>query len=87
MITCARKQLFLLFHITVKIDSCAEYKIPLVVGLVDYNKAFDSVEIPDVIEALQEQEVDPVYVNVLKHIYKQANSFVKTLNHFKLAEE
>ena len=37
------------------IEKCAEYKIPLVVGLVDYNKAFDSVEIPDVIEALQEQ--------------------------------
>ena len=54
------------------IEKCAEYKIPLVVGLVDYNKAFDSVKIPDVIEVLQEQGVDPVYVNVLKHIYKQA---------------
>ena len=59
------------------IEKCAEYKIPLVVGLVDYNKAFDSVEIPDVIEALQEQGVDPVYVNVLKHIYKQAKSFIR----------
>ena len=59
------------------IEKCAEYKIPLVVGLVDYNKAFDSVEIPDVIEALQEQGVDPVYVNVLKHIYKHARSFIR----------
>ena len=59
------------------IEKCAEYKIPLVVGLVDYNKAFDSVEIPDVIEALHEQGVDPVYVNVLKHIYKQAKSFIR----------
>ena len=59
------------------IEKCAEYKIPLVVGLVDYNKAFDSVKIPDVIEALQEQGVDPVYVNVLKHIYKQAKSFIR----------
>ena len=50
------------------IEKCAEYKIPL---------AFDSVEIPDVIEALQEQGVDPVYVNVLKHIYKQAKSFIR----------
>ena len=47
------------------IEKCAEYKIPLVVGLVDYNKAFDSVEIPDVIKALQEQGVNPVYDNVL----------------------
>ena len=59
------------------IEKCAEYKIPLVVGLVDYNKAFDLVEIPDVIEALQEKGVDPVYVNVLKHIYKQAKSFIR----------
>ena len=59
------------------IEKCAEYKMPLVVGLVDYNKAFDLVEIPDVIEALQEQGVDPVYVNVLKHIYKQAKSFIR----------
>ena len=59
------------------IEKCAEYKIPLVVGLVDYNKAFDSVEITDVIEALQEQGVDPVYVNVLKHINKQAKSFIR----------
>ena len=46
-------------------------------SLFDYNKAFDSVEIPDVIEALQEQGVDPVYINVLKHIYKQAKSFIR----------
>ena len=59
------------------IEKCAVYKIPLDVGLVDYNKAFDSVEIPDVIEALQEQGVNPVYVNVLKHIYKQAKSFIR----------
>ena len=72
------------------IEKCAEYKIPLVVGLVDYNKAFDSVEIHDVIEALQEQEVDPVYVNVLStSTNKQSHSlgFIKTLNHFKLTEE
>ena len=59
------------------IEKCAEYKIPLVVALVDYNKAFDSVEIPDVIEALQEQGVETVYVNVLQHIYKQAKSFIR----------
>ena len=66
-----------LHAVNLLIEKCAEYKIPLVVGLVDYNKAFDSVEIPDVIEALQEQGVDPMYVNVLKHIYKQAKSFIR----------
>ena len=48
-------------------------------GLVDYNKAFDSVEIPDVIDALNEQGVEPVYVNVLQHIYmyKYAKSYIR----------
>ena len=41
---------------------------PLVVGPVDYNNAFDSVVIPEVIDALKEQGVEPVYVNVLQHI-------------------
>jgi len=59
------------------IEKCAEYKIPLAIALVDYNKAFDSVEIPDVIEALQDQGVDPVYINVLKHIYNNAKSFIR----------
>ncbi|XP_037780209.1 craniofacial development protein 2-like [Penaeus monodon] len=59
------------------IEKCAEYRIPLVIGLVDYNKAFDSVEIPDVIDALEKQGVDPVYINILKHIYKNAKSFIR----------
>ena len=37
-------------------------------AVVDYNKAFDSVVIPEVIDALKEQGVEPVYVNVLQHI-------------------
>ncbi|XP_042889824.1 uncharacterized protein LOC122264821 [Penaeus japonicus] len=56
---------------------CAEYKIPIAIALVDYNKAFDSVEIQDVIEALQEQGVDTVYIEVLKHIYHHAKSFIR----------
>ena len=59
------------------IEKCAEYKILLAVALVDYNKAFDSVEIQDVIEALKEQEVDEVYIEVLKHIYRHAKSFIR----------
>ena len=37
-------------------------------GFRDYNKAFDSVVIPEIIDALKEQGVEPVYVNVLQHI-------------------
>ena len=46
-------------------------------GLVDYNKAFDSVKIPDVIDALNEQGIEPVYVNVLQHIYRYAKSYIR----------
>ena len=49
----------------------------MIVGLVDYSKAFDSVEIPKVIEALQIQGIDTVYIEVLKHIYQQAKSFIR----------
>jgi len=35
------------------------------------------VEIPDVIDALEKQGVDPVYINILKHIYKNAKSFIR----------
>ena len=45
--------------------------------LVDYEKAFDSVEIPNVIDALKEQGVEPVYINVLQHIYKYAKSYIR----------
>ena len=47
------------------IEKCEEYKIPLAVALVDYDKAFDSAEIQDIIEALKEQEVDEAYIEVL----------------------
>ena len=45
------------------IEKCQECKIPLDVGLVDYNRAFDSptVEILDAIDSLnKEQGVEPV---------------------------
>ncbi|XP_042886328.1 uncharacterized protein LOC122262382 [Penaeus japonicus] len=59
------------------IEKCAEYKIPILIALVDYNKAFDSVEIQDVIEAVQEQGVDTVYIEVLKHKCHYAKSFIR----------
>lgn len=46
-------------------------------GLADYNNAFDLVEIPDVIDGLKEQGIEPAYVNVLQHIYKYAKSYIR----------
>ena len=51
--------------------------MPLAVAFVDFKKAFDSVEIPKVIEAIEKQGVDPVYVRVLQHIYQHSSSFIR----------
>jgi len=59
------------------IEKCTEYKIPLVASLIDYSKAFDSVEIPEVIEALKEQGIEEVYISVIEHIYSYAQSYIR----------
>ena len=59
------------------IEKTNEYKIPLVVALVDYTKAFDSVETEEVMAALEEQGVDQVYIRILRHIYEHATSIIR----------
>ena len=59
------------------IEKTNEYKIPLVVALVDYSKAFDSVETEEVMAALEEQGVDSVYIDILRQIYNHATSFIR----------
>ena len=41
------------------IEVCREYRMPLVVTFIDYEKAFDSVETNAILRALVDQEVDP----------------------------
>ena len=50
---------------------------PLWFAFVDYRKAFDSVEITTVISALEKQEIKPIYVNMIKNIYKNCTSVIK----------
>ena len=58
------------------IEKRAEYKIPLYLVFVNYCKAFDSVEVLAVLEAIQHHGVDPICINILKHIYQNATSFI-----------
>ena len=51
------------------IEKSAEYNQPFYMYFIDYEKAFDSVEIPAVIEALRNQGVQEAYVNILANIY------------------
>jgi hypothetical protein len=51
-----------------------EYKMPLVLAFIDYEKAFDSVEIWAVMRGLTKCSVDYRYIQLLNNIYKKATS-------------
>ena len=44
------------------------------IAFVDCRKAFDSVEVPAILEAIESQGDEQIYINTLKHIYQ--NTFV-----------
>ncbi|CAM4652739.1 unnamed protein product [Leuciscus chuanchicus] len=50
------------------LERTREYKMPLVLALVDYEKAFDSVEINAVLLALQQQGIGDEYVALLQEL-------------------
>lgn len=59
------------------IEKCAEYNKPLVLIFVDYEKAFDTINQQQMLEALTECRIDHRYTNIIKHIYKNATASVK----------
>ncbi len=56
------------------IEVCREYRLPLVLTFVDYEKAFDSVEFNAILSALVDQGVDPSYVRTLANCYKDCTT-------------
>ena len=65
-------------------EKCSEYQRPLCMALVDYEKAFDSIETSSVLTSLQQQNIDEVYINTLAGIYK--NSYTTTNLHKESAQ-
>ena len=59
------------------IEKCNEYKIPIVLIFIDYEKAFDSVETWSILESLNECRVDSRYSNTVKYVYENATSCIK----------
>ena len=57
-------------------EKCREYNIPLYIAFVDYEKAFDSVQIQAVLIWLQEQLIEDVYIELLKNIYNNSSMTV-----------
>ena len=50
------------------LERCRKYKMPLVLAFVDYEKAFDSIEINAVLLALQQQGISYEYVDLLREL-------------------
>ena len=55
-----------------------EYNITLWVAMIDYEKAFDSIEIWAVLNALSNARIDYRYTNIIKYIYENATSQIIT---------
>ena len=59
------------------IERTNEYRKPLCMAFIDYEKAFDSVEIAAVLEAIRNQGVSEVYCRVLEDIYREGTATIK----------
>ena len=58
------------------VEKTSEYNLPLFMLFIDYEKAFDSVENNAVWGSLQDAQVHPTIIEVLRHIYEEAKSEV-----------
>ena len=56
------------------IEKSNEYNLPLCIGFIDYEKAFDTVEHFAIFEALRKTNVNETYINILQNIYNQATA-------------
>ncbi|KAE9414292.1 hypothetical protein Angca_002828, partial [Angiostrongylus cantonensis] len=65
--------------ITRLIEASREYKRPLCLTFIDLEKAFDSIEIEAVMEALGSQGVPTQYIKILRELY---NNFTTKISPF-----
>lgn len=59
------------------IEKYSEFRRPLYLAFIDYKKAFDTISHKSIWKALQNQNVNHKYINILKEIYKQSTSRIK----------
>ncbi|WKX89171.1 hypothetical protein Q1695_008656 [Nippostrongylus brasiliensis] len=59
------------------IEVCREYRLPLVLTFVDYEKAFDSVETNAILSALVDQGVDSSYIRTLADCYHRCSTTIQ----------
>ena len=58
------------------IEKTDEHNIPLVIGFIDYEKAFDSIEHFAIIDALRQIGVNEGYVKIIKDMYTNATASI-----------
>ena len=58
------------------IEKSNEYNLPLCIGFIEYEKAFDTIEHFAIFEALRKTNVNETYVNILENMYNQATARV-----------
>ena len=59
------------------LERVREYKLPLCLLFIDYEKAFDSVELNAVLRALVEQGIDSNYVELVKYANTGCSTDIK----------
>ena len=62
-------QIFILRHV---VQQCAEYRNPLMMAFVDYEKAFDSVHRPILWRVLRHYGIPLKYVNLIKSVHERS---------------
>ena len=59
------------------IEVCREYRMPLVLTFVDYEKACDSVETNAILSALVDQGVEPSYMRTIADCFRNCNTKIQ----------
>ena len=63
--------------ITQLVQKANEYELPMCFTFVDYEKAFDSVEHCGIVNAINEHQINKVYVETLINIYNHGTSIIR----------
>ena len=66
-----------LLTLTLLLEKSGEWNVDTWLGLVDFEKAFDTVEHDALWTVLKEQTIEPAYIELLKKLYKQQTAFLK----------
>ena len=58
------------------IEKTNEYNIPINIGFIDYEKAFDSIEHFAIFDALRQIGINETYIDIIEDIYTGATAVV-----------